>query len=127
MSILTPKGSVGPSLQVHFTVAPLAHLFGVVADVVAAVLAAAEADALLEAVRASALEGEAHVVPVHQRVHKQVHRSLVFALHHFHKIWKYSKTTTKKKGLSWRKFNESLKVLKIACLNAHFLPQPARR
>lgn len=86
--LLTSKGSVGPCLQVHFAVAPLAHLFGVVADVVAAVLAAAEADSLLEAIWAGALESEAHVVPVHQGVHKQVHRSLMFALHYFHEVWK---------------------------------------
>lgn len=85
--MLTSEGGVRPRLQVHLTVAPLAHFPGVVADVVAAVFAAAEADALLEAIGARALEGKAHVVLVHQRVHEQVHGSLVLALHHLHEIW----------------------------------------
>lgn len=85
---LTSKGSVSTCLQIHFTVAPLAHLSGIVADVVAAIFAAAEADALLEAIRAGALEGETHVVFVHQGVHKQVHSTLMLALHHRHEIWR---------------------------------------
>lgn len=85
-ALLTSEGGVGARFQVHFTVAPLAHLSGVVADVVAAILAAAEADTLSEAFGAGALVGEAHVVPVHQGVHKQVHRTLVLALHHVHEV-----------------------------------------
>lgn len=88
---LTSERSVSSGLQVHFAVAPLAHLPGVVADVVAAVLAAAEADALPEARGVSALEGEAHVVPVHQGVHKQVHGPLVLALHHLHEVWRWGR------------------------------------
>ena len=83
---LTSEWRVGTGLQVHLAVAPLAHLLGVVADVVAAVLAAAEADALLEAVGPGALEGKAHVVLVHQGVHEQVHGALVLTLHHLHEI-----------------------------------------
>lgn len=52
---------------------------GVVADAAAAVLAAAQADALLEAAGVGALEGEALLVPVHQGIHKEVHRPLVLA------------------------------------------------
>lgn len=85
--LLTSEGSVSTCLQIHFTVAPLAHLSGVVADVVAAIFAAAEADALLEAVGAGALVGKAHVVLVHQGVYKQVHSALMLALHHLHEIW----------------------------------------
>lgn len=85
---LTSEWSVSTCLQIHFTVAPLAHLPGIVADVVAAIFAAAEADALLEAIRAGALVGEAHVLLVHQRVNKQVHGALMLALHHLHEIWR---------------------------------------
>lgn len=88
MPPLTSERRVGARLQVHFAVAPLAHLPGVVADVVAAVLAAAEADALPEASGVGALEGEAHVVLVHQGVHKQVHGPLVLTLHHLHEVWR---------------------------------------
>lgn len=56
---------------------------GVVADAVAAVLAAAQADALLEAAGVGALEGEALLVLVHQGVHKEVHRPLVLAFDNF--------------------------------------------
>lgn len=41
----------------------------------------------MEAVGAGALVGEAGVVSVHQRVHKQVHGALVLALHHVHEVW----------------------------------------
>lgn len=81
---LTSKWSVGTRLQIHFTVAPLAHLSGVVADVVAAIFATAEADAFLEAIGAGALEGKTHVVFVHQGVHKQVHSTLMLALDRLH-------------------------------------------
>lgn len=84
---LTSKGSNGASLQVHLAVSPLAHLSGVVADAVAAVLAAAEADPLPEALGVGALEGVAHVLLVHQGVDEEVHGPLVFALHHLHEIW----------------------------------------
>lgn len=84
--VLTSKGSVCTCLQVHFTVTPLAHLSGIVANVIAAVFAAAEADSLLKAIRPSALEGKAHVLLVHQRIHKQVHSSLMLTLHHLHEI-----------------------------------------
>lgn len=70
VTTLTSKRSVRARLQVHLAVAPLAHLLGVVADVVATVLTAAQADALLEAVGAGALVGKAHVVLVHQGVYK---------------------------------------------------------
>ena len=96
---LTSKGGVRTCLKIHFTVASLAHLSGVVADVVAAIFAAAEADALLEAVGASALEGKAHVVLVHQGVHEQVHSTLMLALHYLHEIWR-------KRGRQVRKMSE---------------------
>jgi len=85
---LTSEGRDGTRLQIHLRVAPLAHLPGVVADVIAAVLAAAEADALLEAVGPRALVGEAHVVLAHQGVDEEVHGTLVLALHHRHEIWR---------------------------------------
>lgn len=93
MSILqlTSERSVSTCLQVHFTVASLAHLAGVVAHVVAAVFAAAEADALLEAAGVGALEGKARVLSVHQGVNKQVHGSLMLALHHLHEVWRKKK------------------------------------
>lgn len=116
---------MGPCLQVHFAVAPLAHLFGVVADVVAAVLAAAEADTLLEAIWASALEGKAHVVPVHQGVHEQVHCSLVFTLHYFHEVWKDVGTNRSSCG-KIQFFSPRFQARVSARLNTHFLPLPAR-
>lgn len=83
---LTCEGSVSTGLQVHFSVAPLAHFCGIVADFVAAFFATAEADSLLEATGVSALEGVAHVLLIHQGVHEQVHGSLVFTFHHLHEI-----------------------------------------
>lgn len=88
---LTTEGSVCSCLQVHFGVAPLAHFSGVVADVVAAILTAAEADALLEAIGAGALVSKAHVVLVHQRVYKQVYRTLVLTLQYIHEICRETK------------------------------------
>lgn len=83
---LTCERCVSPSLQIHFTVTPLAHFCGIVTNFVAAVFATAQADSLLEAVGPSALKGIAQVLLVHQRVHKQVHSTLVFTLHHLHEI-----------------------------------------
>ncbi len=84
---LTSEGSVSTCLQIHFAVAPLAHLSGVVADVVATIFSAAQADSFLEAVGAGALECKAHMVPVHQGVHEQVHGTFVLAFHCLHEIW----------------------------------------
>lgn len=56
---------------------------GVVANAAAAVLAAAQADALLEATGISTLKREALFILVHEGVHKQVHRPLVLTLNNF--------------------------------------------
>lgn len=97
---LTSERSVSTCLQVHFTVASLAHLPGVVAHVVAAVFAAAEADAFPEAARVGALEGKARVRSVHQGVNKQVHSSLMLALHHLHEVWRKKKKKKRESRLS---------------------------
>lgn len=83
---LTTKRCVRTSLQVHFTVSPLAHGLEVVADAVAAVLPAAQTDALLEAIGAGTLEGIADVVLVHKGVHEEMYRPFVLALHDFNEI-----------------------------------------
>lgn len=83
---LTAKRRDRASLQVHFTVSPLAHFVGVVTDAVAAVLPAAQTDALLEAIGAGTLEGVADVVLVHKGVHEEMHRPFVLALHDFNEI-----------------------------------------
>ena len=85
---LTSEGCVGAGLQVHLAVAPLPRLLGVVTHLVAAVLAAAQADALLEAFGVCALVGEARVLLAKQRVHKQVYGSLVLTLHHIREVWR---------------------------------------
>ena len=58
----TSERRVRASLQIHLTVPPFTHFLGVVAHVVAAVLAAAQADPLLEAVGPGALVRIAGVV-----------------------------------------------------------------
>lgn len=82
----TFKRHVSPGLQVHLAVSAVPPFLGIVANVAAAVLPAAQADALLEPVGVGALEGKALLVFIHQGVHKEVYRPLVFALHHFGNI-----------------------------------------
>lgn len=79
----TFEGHVSPGFQVHLAVPLVPDPAGVVADAVAAVLAAAQADALLEATGIGALKREALLVLVHQGVHEEVHRPLVLTLNNF--------------------------------------------
>lgn len=79
----TFEGHVSPGFQVHLAVPLVADPAGVVADAVAAVLAAAQADPLLEAAGIGALERKALLVLVHQGVHEEVHRPLVLTLNNF--------------------------------------------
>lgn len=68
--VYTSKGCVSTGLQIHLTVPPFTHFLSVVAHVVAAIFAAAQADAFLEAGRICALVGITDMVLAHQRIYK---------------------------------------------------------
>lgn len=74
---------VSSCFQVHLAVPFVPCFPGIVADAVAAVLPAAQADALLEPAGVGALECEALLVLVYKGVHEEVHRPLMLTFNHF--------------------------------------------
>ena len=78
--IFTFVGHVFPGLEVHLSAAGHADLVDVVAKLVAAVLPAAEAQALVEGILGVAAVGHALLLSVHQRVDEQVDGALVGTL-----------------------------------------------
>lgn len=86
LKLLTTKRRVGTSFQVHLAVSPLTHFLGIVSNAVAAVLPAAQANALLKAIRAGTLKSVAHMVFVHEGIHKKMNCPLMFTLHDFHEV-----------------------------------------
>lgn len=71
-----------PRLQVHLCAPGGADFLDVVAQFVAAVFAAAQAQAFVEGVSGAAAVRPTLMCPVHQRVNKQVHGALVRAFHY---------------------------------------------
>lgn len=74
---------VSSCFQVHLAVSFVAYFPGIVANAIAAVLPAAQADALLEATGIGTLKREALFILVHEGVHEEVHRPLVFTFNNF--------------------------------------------
>lgn len=67
--------------HVHLAAPACANFVNCVSHLVAAVLAAAEAHALVKAVSGAAAKSHALMVLVHQRVNEEVNRALVRTLH----------------------------------------------